>query len=147
MQEHPLTGRPVHADFHTINLKSKIKVHVPVELVGEPAGVTQQGGTLEQLVREVEVECLPNDLLEVISVDVSELNVGEHIYVADISLDADTYAVLTAGDVALAGVAAPRVEAAAAEGEEGAEGEAEAGSEPEVITEKKEEAAEAEAES
>lgn len=143
VQHHPLTGRLVHADFHTISMTETLKIDVPIEFLGEPPGVSQQGGTLEHLLHEVEIECLPGDILEKIELDVSGLHIGETLLVSDIPVDVSKFTVLTAGDIAVAGVAAPRVEE-----EPSVEEEAEAaveGAEPEVITEKKEEG-EAEAE-
>jgi large subunit ribosomal protein L25 len=134
VQHHPVSGRVMHVDFREISMTEKISLAVPVELTGEPEGVSMQGGVLEQMLREVEVECLPADVLEQIEVDVSGLHIGETATVADIELDSAKYTVLTAADVALAGVAAPRVAEDAEEGEEEAES---SDQEPEVIGEKK----------
>jgi large subunit ribosomal protein L25 len=134
VQHHPVSGRVMHVDFREISMTEKISLAVPVELTGEPVGVATQGGVLEQMLREVEVECLPADVLEQIEVDVSGLHIGETATVAVIELDSAKYTVLTAADVALAGVAAPRVAEDAEEGEEEAES---SDQEPEVIGEKK----------
>jgi large subunit ribosomal protein L25 len=134
VQHNSLTGSIIHADFHEISMTEKLRVEVQIHLTGTPVGVTQGGGVLEHLLREVEVECLPSDLMEFIEVDVSNLNIGDNLTVADIKLDAARYHILSQADLAVAGVAAP-----AAEEEKPAE-EAVAGAEaaePEVIKEKK----------
>lgn len=134
VQRHAITGHILHLDFFAVSMTKRLAISVPVELVGEPTGVTQQGGILEHLLRTIEVECLPGDVLEFVEVDVSNLNVGDRLTVADIVLDKGKYEVTTAPNIGVAMVLAPRVEeAASAEG--AAEGAAPA--EPEVIREKK----------
>ncbi len=128
VQHHPLTGAPIHVDFYELSMTRKVRVEIPVELTGTPIGVTRDGGILEQLVREIEVECLPDDILEEIKVDVSALEVNDGLTVDDIALDPAKYKKITAGDIAVAAVSAARV------GEEGEEAEeAATGAEPEVI--------------
>ena len=143
VQHHPVSGKVIHADFHEVSMTKKLSIEIPIELMGEPVGVTQQGGVLEHILREVEVECLPQDILEEIQVDVTGLGIGDSLTVEDIKLDPAKYEVLSEPELAIAAVAAPRIEeepvAAEEEAVEGAEG-------PEVITEKKEEGEEAEAE-
>jgi large subunit ribosomal protein L25 len=79
---HTLTHDPIHADFFIVNLKEKITAHVPVVAEGEPAAVTEKKGMLLQLLNEAEIEALPSDLPESISVDISELaEVGDQILV------------------------------------------------------------------
>jgi len=140
VQHHPVTGRLLHVDFHSISMTEKLRIDVPVELAGEPVGEKEQGGVLEQLIREVEIECLPTDILEQIEVDVSDLRIGDSLTVADIQLDTLRYTILTDPDVAVAAVAAPRIEEEpTAEEEELAAAVAEGEGEPEVIRPKKEE--------
>jgi large subunit ribosomal protein L25 len=131
VQHHPISGRPLHADFYELDLTRQVRVSIPLACIGDPVGVTQQGGTLEHLMREIEVECLPTDIIEEFDLDVSALNVGDRLLVKDIPLDRSRYTMITADDVAVAMVAAARVEEAPA-AEEG-----EVGAEPEVIKEKK----------
>lgn len=143
IQHHPVTGRILHVDFHEISMTKKLRVSLPIHLVGEPEGVVHQGGVLEHLLREVEVECLPTDLMERVEVDVTRLRIGDTLTVADIPLDPARYVVLTPRDVAIAAVAAPRVEEeVAAPVAEAAAAEA-APAEPEVIGEKEREEARA----
>ncbi|MDD2236050.1 MAG: 50S ribosomal protein L25 [Kiritimatiellae bacterium] len=120
VQHHPVTGRVLHVDFQEISLKKKIRVEVPIELVGDPIGVTQDGGVLEHLIRNVEVECLPMDVMESIEVDVSEMAINTRMTVSAIKLDPEKFTILTSGDVAFAAVMPPRLQAetAAEEGEE-----------------------------
>lgn len=132
LQHNSLTGQITHADFHEVSMTETLRVEIRLELTGTPVGVTQGGGVLEFLLREVEIECLPGDLMEVIKVDVSGLNVGENLTVADIKLDPAKYTIITDGDLAVAMVATPMVEEEVKPGVEGA-----AGAEPEVIKEKK----------
>lgn len=126
VQHDPVTGDILHADFYEISMTEKMTVPVAVNLIGEPVGVTQEGGTLEHLLRQVEIECLPTDLVEGIDLDVSALSIGDTLQVSDIVVDSKL-TIVTAEDIAVASVSAPRVAEAtegeeAAEGEEGAEG-------------------------
>jgi large subunit ribosomal protein L25 len=134
VQHHAVKGQAIHVDFYEVSMTRKLKVGIPIRLMGDPVGVVTQGGILDHLLREVEVECLPGDLIEQIEIDVSGLEMGRHLSVSDIQLDPARYRVLTAGDIAIAAVSAPAAEESAAAAT--VEGEAAAG-EPEVTTEKK----------
>ena len=83
-QYEPIKGSLLHIDVKRIAMDQKLKVNVPIELIGEPAGVKQQGGILEQITREVEVECLPGDIPNQIELDVSELVFNMVLRVADL---------------------------------------------------------------
>ncbi len=123
VQFDPRRGEILHADFIAISMTKLLQVNLPIELVGEPVGAVA-GGTLEQLISEIEVECLPGDMVENITVDVSALKIGDHLSVSDLPMPEGLTAV-TEADVAVAAVAAPRVEEEPeAEGAEVAEGEA-----------------------
>ncbi len=132
-QLEPLKGRLLHADFYEVALDKTLEVKVHVEVTGTPVGVKVQGGILDFVTRELEIECLPTDIPEKIVVDVSELELGKHIRVSDLKLS-DKLTMLTEQDVVIVHVVAPRAEeapvAAAAEGAEAAAG---AAAEPEVI--------------
>lgn len=78
-----LKGTPRHVDLHKVNLADKVKVHVPLKLVGTSAGV-KAGGFLDFALHEVEVECLPVHIPESIKVDVTELLVGQTLHVSDV---------------------------------------------------------------
>ena len=124
VEHHPVTGTVMHADFQAVSMDKEIHVAVPVELVGEAEGV-KAGGVLEHLLHEVEVQCLPGDLMEAIELDVSDMKIGDLLTLADIGIDADKYTFLADADTAVATVAGPRTEADDAEGAEQTE--------PEVI--------------
>lgn len=134
VQHDTLSGDVLHVDLMEISMTRKMRIMVPLQMVGESPGV-EEGGVLEHLLREVEVECLPTDLVEYFEVDVSALNIGDSVLVGDLKLGAE-FEVQTAEDVAITHVASPRVEEESepVEGEEPEEGEeAEAGAEPQVI--------------
>jgi large subunit ribosomal protein L25 len=80
----PLKGKLLHIDLKRIAMDEKIRVMVPIHLVGEAAGVKQQGGILDQVLREVEIECLPSDIPTHIDGDVSELVFGTVLRVKDL---------------------------------------------------------------
>jgi large subunit ribosomal protein L25 len=128
VQRDPLTDEALHVDFVRISMTRKMRVRVPVELVGTPAGI-QEGGILEHLLRDLEVECLPGDLVDKIQVDVSALKIGQAVLISQIQVP-PKLTVLTGGSVAVAAVSAIKVEEEAAPAEEAA-------AEPEVLTEKK----------
>lgn len=83
-QYEPIKGSLLHIDVKRIAMDKKLTVNVPIELVGEPAGVKQQGGILEQITREVEVECLPGDIPHAIELNVSELVFGTVLRISDL---------------------------------------------------------------
>jgi large subunit ribosomal protein L25 len=121
VQHHPVTGNVLHVDFQAVSMTETIAVDVTVELVGEPVGVVEQAGVLEHLLRTVEIESLPSDIIESVRVDVSAMNIGDRLTVGDIELDKDKYTVITAPEVAIAAVMPPRVAAAGAESDEASE--------------------------
>ena len=132
VQFHPLTEDVIHVDFLKVSLKEKIKVHVSIVLKGEPKQVKEESGTLEQILRELEVEGLPLDIPEKIEVDVTELTIGHSLHVSDLSIPAGIAAVTDSEATVVTALA--KVE----EIEEEAPLEEEASTEPEVIKEKKE---------
>jgi len=83
-QYEPVKGALLHIDLKRIAMDQKLKVEVPIVLKGEAAGVKQQGGILEQVLREVEIECLPTDIPSSIEADVTELVFGKVLRVADL---------------------------------------------------------------
>ena len=85
VQRNPLTGRLVHVDFAPVNMRERIVVTVPLAVVGESPGV-QEGGVLNQVAYEVEVETLPGDIPQEIALDVSGLGLNENLTLADVSL-------------------------------------------------------------
>lgn len=135
MQNDVLAGTPIHVDFSEVSLSEKVRVTVPVFLTGEPVGVKLGGGVLEQVLRTIDVDCLPTDIAEKFEVDVSSLGLDQTMFVRDLKLG-DKYTVVTRGEFALAVVKAPDDAPVAAAGGAAAEGKA-----PEVIKKGKEEAA------
>ena len=83
MQTHPVSRTVLHVDFMEISLDRKIKVMVPVRTSGKSVGV-EMGGMLQIIRRELEVECLPNDIPEAIEIDISSMDIGDSIHVEDI---------------------------------------------------------------
>jgi len=132
-QVEPLKGSLLHADFYEVALDKALQVNVHVELTGTPVGVKVQGGIVDWVTRELEVECLPADIPERIVVDISALEIGKHLRVADIKAP-DKVTILTAADVVIAHVVAPRAEEEVAPAAEAAAVTTEEGAaEPEVI--------------
>jgi large subunit ribosomal protein L25 len=130
-QMEPLKGRLLHADFYEVALDKTLEVRVPVELQGVPVGVKVQGGIVDFVTRELEIECLPTDIPEKVTVDVSGLELGKHLRVSDIQLPPKV-TLLTEADVVIVHVVAPRAEEEVAVAPEAA-AEGEAAAEPEVI--------------
>ena len=106
MQNDVLRGTPIHVDFSEVSLSEKVRVTIPVSLVGEAVGVKLGGGVLEHVLRTVDIECLPADIPEKFDIDVSSLGLDQTMFVRDMKLD-DKYTVVTRGELALAVVKAP----------------------------------------
>ena len=86
LQVHPITGKMVHIDFQRINMEETVRVAVPIEVVGTPLGVKNEGGMVEFATREVEVECLPNLIPQQLELDISELHLGQHLEAKDLAM-------------------------------------------------------------
>jgi large subunit ribosomal protein L25 len=146
-QVDPIKGNLLHADLKRIDLSKRIRVTVPVHTSGEPQGVKVQGGLLEIVTRSIEIECLPDEIPESYTVDVSGLMIGQSKRASDVAL-AGSMKLMSAPDTVIAHVVALRAEepAPTAEGAAAPEaGAAAAPAEPEVIKKgKKEEEAPAE---
>jgi large subunit ribosomal protein L25 len=108
VQHHPVRGDVLHVDFHAISATEAMEAEVPIEPEGEPVGVRTYGGILQQLVHAIDLECLPQNLPEVIRVDVSALGVGEAIHVKDLILPEGVKA-LSDADVTVFLVSEPNV--------------------------------------
>jgi large subunit ribosomal protein L25 len=133
-QVDPVRGRLLHADLLRLSMTTLTRVNVSVEPFGEPPGVKSEGGILELQIREIEVECLPGDIPEQLKVDVSNLQIGDHVTVADLIYDREKVRLLAEEQQIVAGVLAPRmVEEVAPVAAVAPEGEAAAAAEPEVI--------------
>lgn len=136
-QYEPIKGSLLHIDLKRIAMDQKLRVNVPIELVGDPEGVKTQGGLLEQIVREVEVECLPADIPNVIELNVAALVFGVVLRVSDLPKN-DKVKFLTDADQPVAHIISIKEEVAATP--EAVAGEAAAApAEPEVIKKGKQE--------
>jgi len=142
-QNDPIKSNLLHADLKRIDLNERIEVRVPVHTTGEPKGVKQQDGLLELVVREVEIECLPDEIPEEFIIDVTELMLGQSSRAGEIPLSGSMKLVSPADSV-IAHVIALKAVAVEAEPVVAEAAPAEP-AEPEVIKKgKKEEEAEAE---
>jgi large subunit ribosomal protein L25 len=133
----PISRQVVHIDFQRINMSRKVRVSVAIDLQGVPYGVKTEGGMLDFINREVEVECLPGDIPAVIQLDVSAMAIGDHLEASDLVLPDGVELADDAPRVIVA-VAHSRVAAEVEEAEAEAEAEVEAlieaeREEPEVI--------------
>jgi large subunit ribosomal protein L25 len=138
-QVHPVTRHLLHADFYRVAMDRALRVTVPVHLTGEAKGVKAQGGIVDFVHRELVVECLPADIPEHITVDVTELMLHDAVRVRD--LPPGPWKSVSDPDLLIVHVVAPRVEAAP-EAAEAAAVPAAAPAEPEVIKKGKVEKAE-----
>jgi len=132
IQYDPVKGDIIHIDFNEISLRKSIKINVPITTKGEPQGVKQEGGSLEHILWEVEVECLPTDIPKEIIVDVSALKIGDAIHIKDIIFPPKVK-VLNDPEAIVLSVSAPLKEELVTKPTE-----VEEKLEPEVIKEKKE---------
>ena len=132
-QRDPITNALLHADFYQLAMDKAIVVTVPVQIKGEAKGVKVQGGLLDFVTREIQVECLPANIPEHIDVDVSELELHGSIRLRDIATG-DKWKAVTDGDTMLVHVVMPKAEeSATAAAAEGAAPAAAGAAEPEVI--------------
>ena len=139
-QLEPVKGSLLHADFYEVALDKALEVEVPIELVGTAVGVKVQGGIVDFVTRELSIECLPMDIPEKVTVEISELELGKHLRVSDIKVPAKV-TILTEPEVVIVHIVAPRAEVAAtAEAEAAAPVEGAEAAEPEVIKKGKGEA-------
>ena len=105
----PVRGRLVHADLRRLVRGQMVEVTVPLHLIGEPMGVREQGGVLEQTVREIEIRCRPRDIPEAIDVDVTNLGVHDVLHISDIPAD-ETIEILESPETVIATVGVVREE-------------------------------------
>jgi large subunit ribosomal protein L25 len=109
----PVTHQVLHADFYRIDMNRALRVTIPVIVKGEPKGVKQQGGILEFIRREIEIECLPADIPEHVEVDVSELMLHQGIRVRELATDAK-WKPLSDPEMMIVHVISPKAEEVAA---------------------------------
>jgi len=132
----PVSHALLHADFYRVAMDKLLTVTVPITLTGEAAGVKVQGGVVDFVHREIEVECLPADIPDDIVVDISELMIGQALRVRDLAAS-DRWKALSEAEMMIVHVVAPRAEAVPTEEEAAAAAAAaatpETPAEPEVI--------------
>jgi len=135
-QVDPIKGTLLHADLKRIDLTKRIRVTVPVHTTGEPKGVKVQGGLLEVVTRSIEIDCLPDEIPESFTVDVSDLLIGQSKRAGDVGL-AGSMKLMGSPETVIAHIVALRAEAeaapAATEAAAPAAGTPAAAAEPEVI--------------
>jgi large subunit ribosomal protein L25 len=137
----PVTHQILHADFYRVAMDRIIRVTIPIAVKGEPTGVKQQGGILEFVRREIDIECLPGDIPENVEIDVSELMLHQGVRVRDVATN-PKWKPISESDMMLVHVILPKAEEVAAPADAAAAPVAAA--EPEVIKKgKKEEDVEA----
>lgn len=107
-QFHPVTGRVLHTDFYEVDLTRTLRVRTPLHFEGKAAGVAL-GGILQPIARDIEVECLPTDIPEFISVDVSALGIHDTVHISQVVMPQGVEAIFDQ-DFAVVTVLAPSVE-------------------------------------
>jgi large subunit ribosomal protein L25 len=133
----PVTHQMLHADFYRVAMDKVLQVTIPVTVHGEPKGVKQQGGVLEFIRREIEIECLPGDIPEHIEIDVSELMLHQGVRVRDVPID-PRWKPMTEADAMLVHIILPKAEEAPAAADVAAAATA-TPAEPEVVKKGKKE--------
>lgn len=104
----PVTHHLLHADFYRVNMDRRITVTVPIVLKGEPKGVKLQGGVVDFLHREVEVECLPAEIPDSIEIEIGELNLNDSVHLRDVAVNV-SWTPVTDPDQMLVHVITPRL--------------------------------------
>ena len=84
IQNHPLSGRPIHVDLYAPDMKARIRVNVSLKFVGEPIGVKESGGIRQITMGQVEVQCQPDNIPKEIEVDISSLKVGQSMHLSEV---------------------------------------------------------------
>lgn len=118
IQRHPIRPDIIHVDFYEIHATEKVTLKVPVRLVGNPDGVRNAGGVLDQVTREVEIEVLPDNIPDRVELDVTALKIGDSLHVRDLVIANAT--ILTLAELTIATVVPPRAEEVAAPSPEAA---------------------------
>ena len=103
VQYHPVTDEVLHIDLYGIRMDRAVNIKIPVHLVGDPIGVTEEGGVINQATMEIEIACLPGDIPEFVESDISGLAIGDAINVGILQLD-EKITLITPEDTVLASV-------------------------------------------
>ncbi|MBS4034459.1 MAG: 50S ribosomal protein L25 [Ignavibacterium sp.] len=107
IQFDPVTDKIVHFDLQEFNVKEKIQIEVPIQLIGSAIGV-KEGGIVQQNLHKVDLECLPSDIPESVTVDISNLKLGDSVHVSDLKLDGVEF--LNPEESIIVSVAHPKVD-------------------------------------
>jgi large subunit ribosomal protein L25 len=110
LQRDPVKDDLLHVDFQVIAMDQVMTFEVPIEAVGTPLGVRSGGGILDIVLRTIEIECLPADLIDHIRVDVADMNIGDSLRVGQLQVDEKRIKVLSDPDLVVINMAAPHLE-------------------------------------
>lgn len=103
VQYHPVTEEVLHIDLYGVRMDRAVNIKIPVHLLGDPIGVTEEGGVVNQATNEIEIICLPGDIPEFVEMDISDLALGDAINVGSLKLD-EKFTLVTPEDTVLASV-------------------------------------------
>ena len=109
VQYHPVTEEVLHIDFYGIRMDQAIVIKVLLQLIGDSIGVKEEGGIVNQPFNEVEIQCLPGDIPDLIELDISELSIGDSLNAGDIKLD-EKFSLFTNEDLVVVSVTQPMKE-------------------------------------
>ena len=122
VQYHPVTEQMTHIDLYGVNMDKPVVVKVPINLIGTPIGVKEEGGILNQVSQEIEVKCLPGDIPNVLDINIDELSIGDTIIAESVKLD-DTLELISSADMLIVSVTVPMKEVVTESDEELEDGE------------------------
>lgn len=105
---HPVSRRPVHIDFYAPDMTQTVKVNVELRFTGKSAGVTE-GGILQEIKRDIEIECLPTEIPEFFEIDVTELKMGETMHVSNVPTS-EKYKIITPSEESIVSVIETKAE-------------------------------------
>jgi len=109
IQYHPVTDEVIHVDFMRVRRSEKMTIMVPIILVGKSIGVTE-GGILSQSLNQIEISCFPTNVPDQVEVNVEHLEINSSVSIADVSIDDEDIEILSAHDISIASVNAPKEE-------------------------------------
>jgi len=109
VQYHPVTEEVLHIDFYGIRMDQAIVIKVLLQLIGDPIGVKEEGGIVNQPLNEIEIQCLPGDIPDLIELDISALSIGDSLNAGDIKLD-EKFSLFTNEDLVVVSVTQPMKE-------------------------------------
>ena len=107
LQKHPVFGKPLHIDFLTVDMKAPIQVKIPVKLTGISPAILA-GGKVNNSVKEVEVRCLPADIVDAFELNIDNLVAGKSLSAADLGLDNKKFSLVTPGKLTIVVASGPR---------------------------------------